>query len=41
MGVVQAGAIVAPATLSRVFPRALLVAALAYMTLAPRYYWGE
>jgi len=41
MGVVQAGAIIAPASLGRVFPRVLLVAALAYMTLAPRYYWGE
>jgi len=41
MGVVQMGAIVAPAVLARAFPRALLVAALAYLTLAPRYYWGE
>jgi len=41
MGLVQAGAILAPELASRLFPRALLVAALAYMTLAPRYYWGE
>jgi len=38
MGVVQLGAIAAPAALGRLFPRALLVAALAYLTLAPRYY---
>jgi CDP-diacylglycerol--serine O-phosphatidyltransferase len=41
MGLVQAGAILAPALAARIFPRALLVAALAYMTLAPRYYWRE
>ncbi len=41
MGVVQIGAIVAPTALHRVFPRVLFVAALAYMTLAPRYYWEE
>lgn len=41
MGLVQAGAILAPTLFSRVFPRALLVAAVAYLTLAPRYYWGE
>jgi CDP-diacylglycerol--serine O-phosphatidyltransferase len=41
MGVVQAGAIVAPAVLFRAFPRALLLAALAYAVLGPRYYWGE
>ena len=41
LGVVQAGAILAPASLGRVFPRALLVAALAYMFLGPRFYWGE
>lgn len=39
MGVVQVGAIVAPAAFYRVFPRALLAAALAYLLLAPRYYW--
>ncbi len=38
MGVVQLGAIAAPAALGRLLPRALLVAALAYLTLAPRYY---
>jgi len=41
LGVVQAVAILAPAARSRVFPRTLLVAALAYMTLAPRFYWAE
>ena len=41
MGVVQMGAILFPAALVRVFPRALLVAALAYLTLAPRFYWEE
>jgi CDP-diacylglycerol--serine O-phosphatidyltransferase len=41
MGVVQVGAIVSPGIFGRVFPRVLLVAALAYMTLAPRYYWAE
>jgi archaetidylserine synthase len=41
MGVVQMGAIAAPTVLQRVFPRVLLVAALAYLTLAPRYYWEE
>ncbi len=41
MGVVQMGAILAPTALSRLFPRVLLVAALAYLTLAPRFYWGE
>lgn len=41
MGVVQMGAILAPTVLNRVFPRALLVAALAYMFLSPRYYWSE
>lgn len=41
LGVVQAAAIVAPTVYYRVFPRVLLVAALAYMLLAPRYYWAE
>jgi CDP-diacylglycerol--serine O-phosphatidyltransferase len=41
IGVVQAGAILAPTLGQRVFPRVLLLAALAYMTLAPRYYWEE
>jgi CDP-diacylglycerol--serine O-phosphatidyltransferase len=41
MGVVQMGAILAPAALSRVFPRVLLVAALAYLTLAPWFYWED
>lgn len=40
LGTVQAGAVLAPGALSGAFPLALLVAALAYMTLGPRYYWG-
>jgi CDP-diacylglycerol--serine O-phosphatidyltransferase len=40
MGVVQMGAILLPAAASRLFPRLLLAAALAYALLAPRYYWG-
>jgi CDP-diacylglycerol--serine O-phosphatidyltransferase len=39
MGVVQAAVIVRPDALERVFPRALLLVALAYMLLAPRFYW--
>jgi archaetidylserine synthase len=41
MGVVQMGAILVPTAVGRVFPRVLLVAALAYLTLAPRFYWEE
>ena len=41
MGVVQIGAIAAPTAFERVFPRVLLVAALAYMTFGPRLYWEE
>lgn len=41
MGVVQMGAIIAPTAIDRLFPRVLLVAAVAYLTLAPRYYWEE
>ncbi len=41
MGVVQMGAIATPSLFERMFPRILLVAALAYLLLAPRYYWGE
>ena len=41
MGVVQMGAILVPTAVQRVFPRVLLVAALAYLTLAPRFYWEE
>ncbi|ACV48502.1 MULTISPECIES: protein sorting system archaetidylserine synthase [Halomicrobium] len=41
LGLVQAGAIVDPGAFQRVFPRVLLVAAVAYLALAPRYYWGE
>ncbi|PSQ60839.1 MAG: CDP-diacylglycerol--serine O-phosphatidyltransferase [Halobacteriales archaeon SW_9_67_25] len=41
MGVVQAGAILGPTVGGRAFPRVLFAAALAYMTLAPWFYWGE
>ena len=41
MGLVQAGAILTPTLFQRLFPRTLLLAAVAYMTLAPRYYWGD
>ncbi len=41
MGVVQVGAVLFPAALSRAFPRTLLVAATAYLLLAPRFYWAE
>lgn len=41
MGGVQALAILVPTALSRAFPRALLVAALAYLLLAPRFYWRD
>lgn len=38
MGVVQAGAIFVPELFFRVFPRLLVVCALAYLVLAPRWY---
>jgi len=41
LGVLQMAAILFPAVLGRLFPRTLLVFALAYLTLAPRYYWGS
>ncbi|MEF8850808.1 MAG: protein sorting system archaetidylserine synthase [Haloarculaceae archaeon] len=41
MGVVQFGAVVAPTVLDRALPRLLLVAAFAYLFLAPRFYWGR
>lgn len=41
MGLVQVGAIAQPTLLERVLPRVLLLAALAYMLLAPRWYWAE
>ncbi|SDJ63536.1 archaetidylserine synthase [Halovenus aranensis] len=41
MGTVQMGAILLPTALGRVFPRVLLVAALAYMFLGPRFYWSD
>lgn len=38
MGVVQAGAVLAPTVAMRAFPRALLVAALAFLLVAPWYH---
>lgn len=40
LGIVQAVVIVDPSLLGRVFPRVLLASAVAYLLLAPRYYWG-
>lgn len=39
MGVIQALALLFPTAVFRLFPRALLVVALAYLLLAPRFYW--
>jgi len=39
MGAVQAGAVLAPTEFSRVFPKALLAWAVAYLLLSPRFYW--
>jgi CDP-diacylglycerol--serine O-phosphatidyltransferase len=41
LGIVQAGAVVAPLAFGRLLPRVLLASALAYMLLAPRFYWAE
>ena len=41
MGVVQMGAVLFPAVISRAFPRVLLLAATAYLLFAPRFYWAE
>jgi len=41
MGAVQALAVLFPAVLDRLFPVVLLVWALAYLALAPRFYWRE
>jgi len=41
MGVVQVGAILQPTLLDRLLPRILLLAALAYLTLAPWFYWED
>lgn len=41
MGALQALAVALPMAFGRLFPRALLAAALAYAVLAPRYYWRE
>jgi len=39
MGGVQLLAVLAPTAFGRAFPRLLLAAALAYLLLAPRFYW--
>lgn len=39
MGVVQGLAIFSPESFGGLFPRVLLVCALAYLVLAPRFYW--
>jgi archaetidylserine synthase (EC 2.7.8.-) len=41
LGVVQMGAILTPTALERLFPRTLFVCALAYLLLAPRFYWAD
>ncbi|PSP55220.1 CDP-diacylglycerol--serine O-phosphatidyltransferase [Halobacteriales archaeon QS_1_67_19] len=41
MGGVQALAVLAPGAFGRLFPRALLAAALAYLLLGPLFYWRE
>lgn len=41
MGVVHVLAILIPGYLSGAFPVALLTLALAYLALAPRFYWGD
>lgn len=41
LGFVQILAVVFPGVLDGVFPRALLLAALGYMILGPRFYWRE
>ena len=41
MGVVQFAAVLFPTAVSRLFPRALLVGALAYLLLAPGFYWRD
>lgn len=40
LGAVQALAILLPSVFRGVFPIALLVAAIAYLTLGPHFYWG-
>ncbi|WP_255150312.1 protein sorting system archaetidylserine synthase [Halorarius halobius] len=41
LGGLQALAVLFPTVVGGVFPRALLVAALAYLLLSPRFYWRE
>ncbi|PSP37197.1 CDP-diacylglycerol--serine O-phosphatidyltransferase [Halobacteriales archaeon SW_8_65_20] len=41
LGAVQACTVLFPSTLRRAFPIALLICALAYVTLSPKLYWRE
>lgn len=41
LGVVQVAAVVAPTAFEAIFPRLILVAALAYAIGAPWFYWGK
>jgi CDP-diacylglycerol--serine O-phosphatidyltransferase len=41
LGALQTAAILRPTVLERVLPRTLLLFALAYLLLGPRFYWGE
>lgn len=41
MGALQALAVLVPTAFDRAFPRLLLVAALAYLVLGPRFYWRD
>lgn len=41
LGVVQAGAILQPTALDRLFPRLLLIGAMCYLIFGPWLYWGE
>lgn len=41
LGAVQACTVLFPSALRRAFPIALLICALAYVTLSPRFYWRE
>lgn len=41
MGVVQGLAVIVPGAFGRAFPYALLTLAMAYLVLAPRFYWRD
>jgi len=41
MGVVQALALIVPSAFQRLFPRLLLVFAMAYLLFSPRFYWRD